>query len=145
MTAQRGPTDIRARPAVRVTHLLSTSVTATGQPIRLPKENVDVTASIYEFLPGAMLPIHRHPFPRYGYILSGRLSVTNEATGDTAVYVEGDFVVEAVGQWHSGQNIGPGPLRILVIDQVEDRRDNVLLMDTIGSASCDINGERRSE
>jgi len=144
MTTEQRPTGFRARPAVRVTHLLSTSSTATGQRIRLPQEDVDVTAAIYEIPLGATLPIHLHPFPRYGYIISGKLSVTNEATGDTAVYVEGDFVVEAVGQWHSGRNIGSCPLRILVIDQVEAERDNVLLMDPVGDRSAGINGERRS-
>ena len=91
--------------------------TNSGQPIVLPSGEVQVTASIFEIPGGASLAVHRHPFPRYGYVLSGALSVTNAETGQSTRFSSGDLVIEAVGQWHSGMNPGKEPLRLLVIDQ----------------------------
>jgi quercetin dioxygenase-like cupin family protein len=50
--------------------------------------------------PGATLPVHKHPYPRYGYVLTGRLCVTNMETGQSDIYEPGDFILESVGQWH---------------------------------------------
>jgi quercetin dioxygenase-like cupin family protein len=113
--------------AVRVTPLLKTSVTASGQPIAFPQSRPQVIASIYEIPPGMALSEHQHPFPRYGYILSGRLRVTNAETGQTDIYGPGDFGIEAIGQWHRGETIGAETVKILVIDQVEEDAENVVL------------------
>jgi quercetin dioxygenase-like cupin family protein len=91
--------------------------TNSGQPIVLPSGEVEVTASIFIIPGGASLAVHRHPFPRYGYVLSGALSVTNAETGQATQFKSGDLVIEAVGQWHSGMNPGKEPLRLLVLDQ----------------------------
>ena len=32
-------------------------------------------------MPGATLPVHNHPYPRYGYVLAGILRMTNIDTG----------------------------------------------------------------
>jgi quercetin dioxygenase-like cupin family protein len=107
-----------ANPVV-VTPIISTSVTSTGQPITLPQKNVAVIASIFDIAPGATLPVHKHPFPRYGYVLAGTLKVTNIDTGQTDTFKTGDFIVEMIDQWHQGSNIGPDPVKLLVIDQIE--------------------------
>jgi quercetin dioxygenase-like cupin family protein len=112
---------------VVVTPVLSTTVTANGQPIILPQKDAQVLASIYEIAPGAVLPEHKHPYPRYGYVLSGTLRVTDTETGKNAVYKTGDFIVETIGQWHQGANIGAEPLKLLVIDQVEKDQSNTEL------------------
>jgi mannose-6-phosphate isomerase-like protein (cupin superfamily) len=31
----------------------------------------------------------------------------------------GDFIIEMIGQWHQAANVGDGPVKLLVIDQVE--------------------------
>jgi quercetin dioxygenase-like cupin family protein len=112
--------------AVVATPVLTTTVTATGQPIVLPRESPEVRVVTLEIAPGAVLPEHKHPYPRYGYVLAGTLRVTNTDTGTSMVYGVGDFIVEAVGQWHRGASIGNEPARLLVIDQVENGQGNVV-------------------
>jgi quercetin dioxygenase-like cupin family protein len=114
---------------VTVTPMLTTSVTSSGQPIVLPQTDVQLIVSTYEIQPGATLPVHKHPSARYAYVVSGTLSVANDATGVTAVFKPGDFVVEAIGQWHQGANIGPDVVKLLVIDQTEKGHATVILRD----------------
>jgi quercetin dioxygenase-like cupin family protein len=111
--------DSGATAPVVVTPVKSTTVTSTGQPITLPLKNVEVTASIFDIAPGATLPVHKHPFARYGYVLAGSLRVTNVDTGKSDVFNTGDFIVEMIDQWHQGSNIGVDPVKLLVIDQIE--------------------------
>jgi quercetin dioxygenase-like cupin family protein len=112
--------------AVVATPVLTTMVTATGQPIVLPRESPEVRVVMLEIAPGAVLPEHKHPYPRYGYVLAGTLRVTNADTGTSMVYGVGDFIIEAVDQWHRGASIGDEPARLLVIDQVENGQGNVV-------------------
>ena len=86
---------------------------------RCRRENVEVAASIFDIAPGATLPVHKHPFPRYGYVLAGTLKVTNVDTGKSDMFKAGDFIVEMIDQWHQGSNIGADPVKLLVIDQIE--------------------------
>jgi len=112
---------------VVVTPLLSTSVTSSGQPIMLPAKDATVIVSTYEIAAGARLPEHKHPYPRYGYLLAGELRITNTETGHTETYKPGAFIIESIDQWHYAQNVGAGPAKLLVIDQVEHAKDNVVL------------------
>jgi quercetin dioxygenase-like cupin family protein len=77
--------------------------------------------------PDARLPVHKHPYPRYGYVLSGELQVTNMETGRNDTYKPGDFIFESIGQWHTGANIGGEPLKLLVIDIVEKGQTNTVV------------------
>jgi quercetin dioxygenase-like cupin family protein len=113
--------------AVVATSVLSASVTASGQPIALPQGNVQVVVSTLEIAPGALLPEHKHPFQRYAYVLAGTLRVSNSETGKSEVYKPGDFIVEALGQWHQGGTFGTEPVKLLVIDQIEKDQSNVVL------------------
>jgi len=103
---------------VKVTPLHSTETTASGQPIALPRGDIEVITSTYEIAPGAKLPEHKHPYPRYGYVESGKLRITNTETGKSVEYGPGDFVVESIAQWHKAENIGTDPVKLLVIDQI---------------------------
>lgn len=118
--------DNSTQPVV-VTPIRSTSVTSIGQPIVLPQEDVEVAASIFEIAPGAALPVHKHPFPRYAYVIAGTLKVTNVETGQSDTFEAGDFIVEMVDQWHYGSNIGPDPVKLVVIDQIEKGAQATLL------------------
>jgi quercetin dioxygenase-like cupin family protein len=109
---------------VKVDPLLSTSVTSSGQPIVLPHGHVKVITSMYEVPPGAKLPEHKHNYPRYGYLLSGELRITNIETGKSATYKPGDFIIESLGQWHKAENAGTEPIKLLVIDQVAKGQSN---------------------
>jgi quercetin dioxygenase-like cupin family protein len=112
---------------VVVKPVLSTTVTSSGQPIVLPQKDAQVVVSTYEIPPGATLPEHKHPFPRYGYVLSGSLRVINDDTGKSEDYKTGDFILEAVGQWHRGMNPGSDPLKLLVIDIAEKGQPTTVL------------------
>jgi quercetin dioxygenase-like cupin family protein len=100
-----------------VDEIIHSSKTIADQPITLPQGPVEVSASIFTIEPGASLPAHRHAFPRYGYVLSGSLSVRNFDTGKTQEFHAGDFIIESIANWHSGSNSGFEPLKLLVIDQ----------------------------
>lgn len=113
------------KAAITVTPVATADSTATGQPIRLPQGDVEMVVAIYEIAPGAVLPEHRHPYPRYAYVQQGTLEVDNTEAGKRIVYRPGDVVVEAVGQWHKGTNIGTDPVKLLVIDMIEKGTKNV--------------------
>ncbi|PTE11669.1 cupin domain-containing protein [Mesorhizobium helmanticense] len=118
--------DSSGMPVV-VTPLASRTETASGQPITLPQKNVQVLVSTYDIAAGATLPVHKHPFPRYAYVQAGTLQVTNVETGKSNTYKTGDFIVEMIGQWHQATNVGTDPVKLLVIDQVEEGTKNTVL------------------
>jgi len=109
------------------TTILRTTHTISNQPIVLPQKNAEVVVSILEIEPGAELPPHQHPFARYGYIMSGTLSVTNLETGKERTFHSGAFVIESMAQWHSGTNPGTETLKLLILDQVEKGSENIIL------------------
>lgn len=118
--------DSSGTPVV-VTPLASITQTASGKPITLPQKNIQVIVSTYQIAPGAQLPVHQHPFARYASVQAGTLAVTNIDTGETTTYRAGDFVVEMIGEWHRAANVGSDTVRLLVIDQVEEGRQNTIL------------------
>ena len=65
-------------------------VAAAGQPIVLPQKDAQIVASIYDIAPGAALPEHKHPYPRYGYVLAGTLRVINTEPHQSDIYKRGD-------------------------------------------------------
>jgi quercetin dioxygenase-like cupin family protein len=105
-------------PPVTVKTLVKTDRTVLGQPLVLPKHDPQLIVSIYDIAPGARLPLHKHPFSRYAYVLAGELTVEFDS-GEQRHYRAGEVIVEAVGTWHFGANRGATPVRLLVIDQVE--------------------------
>lgn len=119
--------DSSAAAKVVVTPLASATTTAAGQPIILPQKDVQVLVSSFEIPPGAKLPVHMHPSARYAYVLEGQLQVTNTDTGQSTSYKTGDFIVEMIGAWHQGANVGAEPVKLLVIDQVEQGASNTVL------------------
>jgi len=100
-----------------VTPLASAVATNSGQPIMLPPGAVQVTVSRVVIPAGTALPVHKHPYPRYAYVEAGRIRVTNTDTGGEVEFEPGGFIVEAIGQWHTGLALGPEAVRLLVIDQ----------------------------
>src|SRR5215510_10720536 len=76
---------------VAVTPVLSTSTTATGQPIVLPSQHARVQVWTYDIAPGAALPEQKHPYQRYAYVLAGTLRITESQAGRSVIYRAGDF------------------------------------------------------
>ena len=87
---------------------------------------------MYEIPAGAKLPVHKHPSPRYAYVLAGTLRVATADESRSWEYKAGDFIVEMIDAWHYGMNTGAEPVRLLVIDQVEAGRE---------TRSCDRRGQ----
>ena len=66
-------------------------------------------------------------YQRYAYVLQGTLQVTDVENTRSFEYKAGDFIVEMVDGWHYGANNGNGPVRLLVIDQVEKGKANTIV------------------
>jgi quercetin dioxygenase-like cupin family protein len=114
----------------KASRIFSSTTTGNGQPIVLPQGDVEVSVWTYDIPPGARLPVHKHPFPRYAYVLQGTLQVTDVEKQKTSDYKVGDFIVEMVNTWHYGVNSGNEPVRLLVIDQAPKGQANTILRDT---------------
>jgi quercetin dioxygenase-like cupin family protein len=108
------------------TQLLSSTTTSSGQSIILPKNNVQIVASIFDGLSSTARQAHNHPYPRYVYVLSGTLRVNNLDTGQINSYRAGSFVLESVGQWQTAASVGDEPLKLLVVDVVENGQSNTV-------------------
>ncbi|WP_018699711.1 cupin domain-containing protein [Amorphus coralli] len=104
--------------------ILRTSETASGNPIEVPA-HPEVIVSTYEIAAHQRLPLHKHPFARYAYVLDGNLTVEVRDGGRTD-YATGDFIVEVIGEWHTGVT-GDSPVKLLVIDQVPTGETNTVL------------------
>src|ERR1043165_1779328 len=87
--------------------------TATGRPIRLPAGDAQVSACTYDIPPGVKLSVHKHPYPRFAYIMSGDLRVVL-ADGRRFEYHPGEFIAEVTDTWHYGETLGSVPVRLLV-------------------------------
>lgn len=107
-------------PVAKVTRM------ADGRPVRFPAGDAQVSACTYDIPPGARLPVHRHPYPRFAYVESGDLRVTFD-DGRTFEYHAGGFIAEAVDTWHYGETLGAKPVRLLVIDTTPPGATNVEL------------------
>lgn len=99
--------------------------TAAGQPIRLPGGEAQVSACTYDIPPGVKLPVHKHPYPRFAYVVSGYLRVVF-TDGRSFEYHPGDFIAEATEVWHYGETLGTTPVRLLVIDTTPPGVSNVV-------------------
>lgn len=103
--------------AVTTAPVAAETQTNSGQPIQLPAGPVEVTVSRVTIPAGTTLPVHKHPYPRYAEVEAGRILVMNLQTGTERRYGPGEFIVEAIDQWHTGVVIGDQDVRLLVIDQ----------------------------
>jgi quercetin dioxygenase-like cupin family protein len=117
-----------AEPAKTVVKkLFSGTETALGQKLLLPQGDAEVTVLSYEIPPGAKLPVHKHPHPRYAYVLAGRLKVSTGDDTKSFEYGPGDFIVEVLDTWHYGETLGSETVKLLVIDQAPPGETNTLL------------------
>lgn len=99
------------------TPLANTDKTITGQQIVSP-EHPTVISSVVTFQPGDKTVVHKHPYPHYGYMLEGTLTIVNTETGKSFDLKPGTFLVEMMNTAHYGENRGTVPVRILIVDSV---------------------------
>lgn len=95
--------------------LLKSGKTILGQTFAYPTDGpAQIQSVIVTMQPGQETGLHTHPYPTYGYILQGELTVSYPA-GVTKTYKQGQAVMEAVDTPHNGKNTGTVPVRILVV------------------------------
>ena len=120
----------RPRPTldgVIIERVFQGSKTSAGDRIALPAGPVEATVSKYSIPANATLPEHRHPFPRYGYVLAGSLEVINLEAGTVRTFEPGSFIVEDVERWHKARTVGAVPVELLVIDFAPLGQSNTVL------------------
>lgn len=115
-----------AQPAPVTTTLKTLSATSAGQPLVAPAGPLQVTVSETAVPPHGQIAPHKHPYPRYVYVLSGQLKVTNLVTGQTYDLKAGDMSVDPVDQWHKAEALGSGPARLIALDQTPPGVSNVI-------------------
>lgn len=103
--------------ALDATPLAHTDKTVTGQTIIAP-DHPTVIATMVTFQPGDKTAEHKHPWPHYGYMLEGVLTITNTETGKSFDLKAGEFLVEMQNTAHVGENKGTVPVKILIVDTV---------------------------
>ena len=79
---------------------------------------------------GGALPIHQHPWQRLFYVERGTLRVVNQDSGSSLDFNAGQVLPEAVEQWHHGEAVGDGPVRLIVIDLVPPGVNNTVMKPT---------------
>lgn len=115
-----------APPAPVSTPVGAYDTTVSGQPILLPQGPVKVTVSRTDLPAHGLIPPHKHPFPRYNYVIAGGVRVTNLDTGAVQEFRAGQFIVETVGQWHKGEALDNQPAALLAIDQAPPGQTNMI-------------------
>jgi len=104
-------------PKITIEKIIETDKTVIGQPIVMPKDPT-LVVTVATFPPGSRLPVHKHPYPHYGYMLEGELTVVNVETGKSSTIKKGDFLVEMNDTWHYGVNNGKTDVKLLIIDHL---------------------------
>ncbi|WP_340643654.1 cupin domain-containing protein [Phenylobacterium sp.] len=118
--AAQAPPGSVARPVAQL------DATQSGQQILLPQGPVRVTVTETSVPAGGAITPHKHPFPRYAYIMEGALKVTNLDTGTVTMLKAGDFAVEALDQWHKAEPLDGKGAKLLVIDQTPPGQANMV-------------------
>jgi len=116
-----------AAPAPMTSTAMKFERTITGQPVTLPQGPVAVEVRLAEFPAGFKGPVHKQPYARYAYILSGRLRVHYEDGGPVKEFGPGEAMVEGIDQWHWVEPVGPEGVKVRVVDQTPPGAANVVI------------------
>lgn len=92
--------------------LLKSRTSWNGGSFAYPKGDAEITAWRVTLDQGERTPVHCHPVPTMGYILSGVLEVATPS-GDRVTLGAGSAMVEVMAARHSGRAV-EGPVEILV-------------------------------
>jgi quercetin dioxygenase-like cupin family protein len=99
---------------LRLTPVLETTTTFSGQPIRFPQGDNQFTAVLAEVAPGGQVGRHMHPMPLFVYMLEGTLAIEMEGHG-THNFSAGQGFAEVTNTWHNGRNLTDKPVRFLIV------------------------------
>lgn len=107
------------------------STTMGGYPLELP-ESAEIRSLLYVTGPNTNFPVHQHSYPRMLYILDGEMDIIDSESHEIRKIQQGDFLIEATGRWHWGENNGKSPVKMLVLDVVpKNSGNNVILKDGV--------------
>lgn len=126
LTLVAAPAAAQAPPAPVSTPVGAFDATVSGQPIVLPQGPAHLVVTQTDLPAGGVIPPHKHPYPRYNYVLAGGVRVTNLDTGVVQEFRAGQVIVEAVGQWHKGEALDGAPARLLAFDQTPPGQTNMV-------------------
>ena len=135
-----GPASAQPEPKIKVVPLLETVTTLTGQKLEYPGKNPQVTATIAEIPPGAVVGWHEHPNLRYVFVIDGTLTIEME-NGTRRDFPAGTIFVEALRTRHRGMNAGTSPAKVLFIDHSEAGQSNMIKSEPSGSGPNGDKGE----
>jgi quercetin dioxygenase-like cupin family protein len=94
--------------------LLQTTQSWNGKPYtHYPTGQPQLTTIKLTIAPHTVLPWHTHPFPNVVYVLSGTLTLHDQASGKTQVVHQGQAVGESVDAVHRGES-GDEPTVLLI-------------------------------
>lgn len=91
-------------------------LTVLGQQFDYPQtDDAQVSSAIVTIPVGGQTGRHRHNTPMYAYVLAGTVTVEYDG-GVVKEIPAGTALVEAVGTWHNGRNLGGEPVAILTVN-----------------------------
>ncbi|MBF0311297.1 MAG: cupin domain-containing protein [Magnetococcales bacterium] len=95
--------------------ILKTESTVLGEKLSYPGGGpAEIRSLIIVIAPGEETKWHKHPVPLYAYVLSGTLTVDYGDKGKRT-YQSGEAFMEAMDQWHRGQNDGKEPVQLVTV------------------------------
>lgn len=102
-------------PGVSANVLIKTDKSWNGSTLpAYPSGQPQITIVRYQFAPGAVLPVHKHPVINAGVMLKGELAVKTD-NGEVLNLKAGDTIVELVDQWHEGRNNGTEMAELIIV------------------------------
>lgn len=78
-----------------------------------PSGPPELTVLKITIAPHSALPWHKHPVPNAGYILSGDLTIHDQASGKSVTYHAGQAFAESMDRVHRGES-GDAPVVLIV-------------------------------
>jgi quercetin dioxygenase-like cupin family protein len=111
---------------VKVTPVMKSSITISGQKIEYPKtDKAEMASILVEIQPGKENGHHMHPVPTYVHVLEGTMTVEFE-DGSRQTFKAGSGFLEVVNTLHSAKNLGEVPLKLLVVFAGEEGKSNLI-------------------
>jgi quercetin dioxygenase-like cupin family protein len=111
---------------VKVTAVMKSSTTISGQKIEYPKtDKAEMASVLVEIQPGKENGRHMHSVPTYVHVLEGTMTVEFE-DGSRQTFQAGSGFLEVVNTLHSAKNLGEVPLRLLIVFAGEEGKPNLI-------------------
>jgi quercetin dioxygenase-like cupin family protein len=111
-------------PLVKQEEILRRTSNTWNKPFIFPSRMPEVTATIIEYPPGTSGERQINPYSRYIYILEGTLTLDVDGRGPVD-FPAGSLILSG-STWLIPKNNGTVTARLLVIDQTEAGKSNVL-------------------